>query len=44
LPCLAAATRFIVTETLEPDNDHAVYMREAQARIAAVLGRPLAGK
>ena len=42
LPRLAAATRFIVTETLEPDNDRAVYMREAQARIAAALGRPLA--
>jgi sugar phosphate isomerase/epimerase len=42
VPRLAATARFIVTETLEPDNDRAMYMREAQARIAAVLGRPLA--
>jgi sugar phosphate isomerase/epimerase len=42
LPRLAAAARFIVTETLEPDHDRAIFMREAQARIAAVLGRPLA--
>lgn len=40
LPRLAATARYIVTETLEPDNDRAVYMREAQARIAAALGRP----
>ncbi len=39
LPRLAASARFIVTETLEPDNDRAVFMREAQARIAAVLRR-----
>lgn len=42
MPRLAATTRFIVTETLEPDNDRATHMREAQARIAAVLGQPLA--
>lgn len=41
LPRLAATARYIVTETLEPDNDRAVYMREAQARIAAALGRRL---
>jgi len=42
VPRLAATARFLVTETLEPDNDRATYMREAQARIAAVLGQPLA--
>jgi sugar phosphate isomerase/epimerase len=42
VPLLAAHARYLVTETLEPDNDHAVHMREAQARIAAALGRPLA--
>ncbi len=42
VPRLAATARFIVTETLEPDNDRASHMREAQARIAAVLGRSLA--
>lgn len=41
LPRLAAVAHFLVTETLEPDNDHAVHMREAQARIAAALGQPL---
>lgn len=39
VPRLAARARFLVTETLEPDQDHAVYMREAQTRIAAALGR-----
>lgn len=39
MPRLAATARYIVTETLEPDHDRAVYMREAQERIAAVLGR-----
>ena len=42
VPLLAAHARYLVTETLEPDNDRAVHMREAQARIAAALGRPLA--
>jgi len=41
LPRLAATTRFIVTETLEPDNDRATLMRDAQRRIAAILGRAL---
>lgn len=39
VPRLAARARFLVTETLEPDQDHAVYMREARARLMAVLGR-----
>jgi hypothetical protein len=34
---LAGSVRFLVTETLEPDNDHAVFMREAQAGMADVL-------
>ena len=42
LPRLAARARCIVTETLEPDPERAVYMRDAQARIAAALGRALA--
>jgi sugar phosphate isomerase/epimerase len=42
MPRLAATARFIVTETLEPDNDRAVFMREAQARIAAALGHATA--
>ena len=29
----------LVTETLEPDNDRAVYMREAQSGMASVLSR-----
>lgn len=36
---LARRVRYLVTETLEPDNNHAVFMREAQARIGAALGR-----
>jgi sugar phosphate isomerase/epimerase len=36
---LARTARFLVTETLEPDNDNAVYMREAQRGMALVLGR-----
>jgi sugar phosphate isomerase/epimerase len=39
MPRLAARARCIVTETLEPDPDRAVHMRDAQARIAAALGR-----
>ncbi|HEY8597634.1 MAG TPA: hypothetical protein VIL85_04345 [Thermomicrobiales bacterium] len=41
MPRLAAATKFIVTETLEPDNDRATLMRDAQRRIAAILGQSL---
>jgi hypothetical protein len=36
---LAERVSYLVTETLEPDNNRAVYMREAQARINAALGR-----
>jgi len=36
---LARTARFLVTETLEPDNDRAVYMREAQTGMASVLSR-----
>ncbi|MBI2863187.1 MAG: hypothetical protein HYX94_01310 [Chloroflexi bacterium] len=36
---LLPRARFIVTETIEPDPNHAVYMREAQKRILAVRGR-----
>ena len=42
MPRLAACARCIVTETLEPDQERAVYMRDAQTRIAAALGRRLA--
>lgn len=34
---LARSVRFLVTETLEPDPDHARYMREAQRRMLAAL-------
>jgi hypothetical protein len=34
---LARVARYLVTETLEPDHDDAVYMRQAQARMAAVV-------
>lgn len=43
VPRLAARAPFLVTETLEPDQDRAVFMRDAQARVAAVLGRVGAG-
>lgn len=36
---LARTARYLVTETLEPDNDRAVYMREAQHGMASVLER-----
>ena len=36
---LAQHVRYLVTETLEPDNNHAVFMRDAQARIGAALAR-----
>jgi hypothetical protein len=36
---LAQQVRYLVTETLEPNNDHAVFMREAQARIGAALAQ-----
>ncbi len=39
MPRLGAAARFLTTETLEADHDRAIHMREAQARIAAALGR-----
>jgi sugar phosphate isomerase/epimerase len=37
IPRLAATARYIVTETLEPDHDRAVFMREAYGRIMAAL-------
>jgi sugar phosphate isomerase/epimerase len=43
IPRLAATARFIVTETLEPDHDRAVFMREAYGRIVAALGERLEG-
>jgi len=36
---LARTARYLVTETLEPNNDEAVYMREAQTGMEAVLQR-----
>jgi hypothetical protein len=36
---LARTARYLVTETLEPNNDDAVYMREAQTGMEAVLAR-----
>jgi sugar phosphate isomerase/epimerase len=36
---LARRVRYLVTETLESDNNHAVFMREAQTRISAALAR-----
>lgn len=39
VPRLAATARYLVTETLEPDNDRAVHMREAWARIGRALAR-----
>ncbi len=39
LPLLAGVAEFVVTETLEPDADNAVYMREAQRRIKAVFNQ-----
>jgi sugar phosphate isomerase/epimerase len=40
---LARTARYLVTETLEPDNDEAVYMREAQSGMASVLARLSSG-
>ena len=40
MPTLAERVRYLVTETLEPNNDRAVFMRDAQARMLRVLGRP----
>lgn len=34
---LARLARYLITETLEPDHDRAVYMREAQARMHTVV-------
>ena len=39
LPALATRADYLVTETLEADNDHAVLMRDAQAKILRTLGR-----
>jgi sugar phosphate isomerase/epimerase len=39
VPTLAARARYLVTETLEPDPDRAIFMRDAQARMLARLGR-----
>jgi sugar phosphate isomerase/epimerase len=36
---LAQQVRYLVTETLEPNNDRAVFMREAQARIGVALAQ-----
>jgi len=36
---LARTARFLITETLEPDNNRAVYMREAQAGMTSVIER-----
>ncbi|MEA2639651.1 MAG: hypothetical protein QOF51_1045 [Chloroflexota bacterium] len=36
---LARTARYLITETLEPDNDHAVLMREAQRGMTAVRAR-----
>ena len=39
MPRLAARARYLVTEPLEPDNDRAVFMRDAQSRMLRALGR-----
>jgi len=39
VPRLAERVRYLVIETLEPDHDRAVFMRDAQARMLRVLGR-----
>jgi len=39
IPRLAARARYLVTETLEPDNDCADLMREARQRALLALGR-----
>ena len=36
---LATRVEYLVTETLEPDNNRARFMREAQGRIRSALGR-----
>lgn len=38
VPRLATTAPYIVTETLEPDHDRAVFMREAYGRIMAAIG------
>jgi hypothetical protein len=40
---LTTSCRFLVTETLEPDNDHAVYMRRAQQGMHEIRERLAAG-
>ena len=42
VPRLAGRARYIVTETLEPDNDNAALMREAQRRTLAALAADIA--
>lgn len=39
IPRLVERARYIVIETLEPDHEHAVHMRDAQARMLRVLDR-----
>ncbi len=36
---LARLARYLITETLEPDHDQAIFMREAQARLTAARAR-----
>ena len=43
MPRLAGRARYLVIETLEPDNERARFMRDAQARMLAVLGRTAVG-
>jgi hypothetical protein len=38
---LAPHARYVVTEPIDPDDNHAVLKREMQARLARVLGAPL---
>jgi sugar phosphate isomerase/epimerase len=37
MPLLAQRARYLVTETLEPDHDRAIYMRAAQSRMLSLL-------
>jgi hypothetical protein len=38
VPRLATIASYLVTETLEPDHDRAVYMRDAYGQIKAAVG------
>ncbi len=38
---LAQHATYIVTETIEPDPDHAIHMRQAQRRISRLLGHQI---